>query len=237
MSATAAELIQTVDCDRLVAAGRSLIYWRNPFISGLTFAAGILAFYLVGVKGYSTITLLAYAAMGHIFCRFLYANAKTVLVELKVMEARKPIVIPDEFVTEEQLASLLPALTKAANSALSASLRLLLGECDLFHGSFNPLVFQWLAGLYALALASRLLGTTGLLFVAFLGASLLPKLYELKQKEIDALALRAHASVGQLVELLKEQAGLLLGKAKEATKAATSKVKEGKTEAEVKKDD
>lgn len=230
-----------IDCSRVVAAAHSLVYWRNPFVSGLAFACGLLAFYLVGIQGYSAITLLAYAAMMHITVRFSYAHARAFLADLKVLEATKPVEVPDTFISEEAVASLLPAITKLINKSLAATLRLLLGECGLFHGAFNPLVPKCLAALYAVALASRLLGTTGLLFVLFLAVSTLPKVYELKRREIDALGERSHEAAGQLFNVLKQQAQLLMSKAADVraahAKASAAKASAAKVKKEVAKDD
>ena len=52
----------------------------------------------------------------------------------------------------------------------------------------TPVVLKTIGSLFVLALASRLFGSTGLLFLIYLAAFTLPKGYQLKKAEVDALA-------------------------------------------------
>lgn len=47
----------------LQAATLDLVYWKRPEISGLVCGVGLLSFFLVGVLGWSTVTLLSYCLL------------------------------------------------------------------------------------------------------------------------------------------------------------------------------
>ena len=51
-------------------------------------------------------------------------------------------------------------------------------------GEASPAVLKTGAALFAIALVSRVVGTTGFFFLLFVAAFSLPKGYELKQKEV-----------------------------------------------------
>jgi len=86
---------------------------------------------------------------------------------------------PDAFVTEEDLTALVAGKAAMLDGWIHAGYSLLIGEC-------NEIVLKWMAGLYALSLCGKLLGSTGTLFLAFALAMSVPKVYELKQREVDA---------------------------------------------------
>mmetsp|Transcript_11357 Transcript_11357/g.35026 ORF Transcript_11357/g.35026 Transcript_11357/m.35026 type:complete len:92 (+) Transcript_11357:572-847(+) len=80
----------------------------------------------------------------------------------------------------------------------------------------TALALKWMAGLYALALASRMLGSTGLFFVVFLCAFTLPKGYEQKRDEVDA-------AMAKGMSLIKDISALAIDKLSELRKVPASK--------------
>lgn len=80
------------------------------------------------------------------------------LGELNVIEKRTQPRTPETFVTVEDVQASLPAIVDGLNRALHAAGSLMLADDA-------GLALKWMAGLYALALTSRMLGSTGLFFL------------------------------------------------------------------------
>jgi hypothetical protein len=80
------------------------------------------------------------------------------LGELNVIEKRAQPRTPETFVSVEDFQESLPAIVDGVNRALHAAVSLMLADDA-------GLALKWMAGLYALALTSRMLGSTGLFFV------------------------------------------------------------------------
>jgi len=118
------------------------------------------------------------ATRGHVIFRLCYCFATVQLGNLGVIPKRRIPKAPETFITVEDVQRHVPALTTTLNACLHATYKLLYGEP-------SPVVFKIAAALYAVSLASKLFGSTGLFFIAFFSIFTLPKVYELKQREID----------------------------------------------------
>merc|ERR1719421_2836377 len=158
-----------------------VVYWTNPLVSGGVFLVGLFAFYLVGLCNYSSISVICYVLILNLTVRLAHMHGSRVLGEMNVLPKRPLPVPPDHFVTEEQVTAHVGAITAQLNATLLTAYALLCGDA-------SPAALQTLGWLCGIALASRLLGTTGLLFLCFLAAFTLPKGYQAKQAEVDALA-------------------------------------------------
>jgi len=170
-----------------------LCLWTQPLYSGLVFAGGLLWFLMLGWFGYSSITVLSYACLLHLIARLVYSCGHGVLSKLDMAAPREVPAAPEVFVTEEEVELHLRRATEVANAAFRTAYSLWV--CDL-----EPTVFKWMGGLFALALASKIFGTTGLCFLAFVLAFTWPKLYATKKKEIDAAAFLAWTKLSELLE-------------------------------------
>lgn len=115
----------------------------------------------------------------HLIIRFAFRHGTTMLGELGVIPKRTQPSTPEVFLRVEDVQESLPALVDSANRALHAAGSLMLADN-------TSLALKWMAGLYALALASRMMGSTGLFFAVFVCAFTLPKGYEQKKTEVDA---------------------------------------------------
>lgn len=154
---------------------------------------GLLWFLLIGWMDYASTTVLCYLALFHLIARLLYRNAIHVLSNLNLIEKRPaPEVSPETFVTEEEVLQYLKSATELINTTLRAAYHLAVCDC-------TPLVLKWITGLYTLALASKLCGTTGLFFIVFVGTFSAPKIYQLKQPQIDRAVEQASAQAMQHV--------------------------------------
>jgi len=163
---------------------KQVVYWTNPLVSGGVFLVGLFAFFLVGLCNYSSISVVCYILILNLTVRLGHMHGGRVLGEMNVLPKRPLPVPPDHFVTEEQVAAHVGAITAGLNTALQTAYALLCGDA-------TPAALRTLASLCALALASRLLGTTGLLFLCFLAAFTLPKGYQAKKAEVDAIVAKA----------------------------------------------
>jgi len=180
----------------LAKKATALIYWENQTESAAVVVVGLLWFVLIGWVGYASTTVLCYLALFHLIARLVYRNSLHVLAGLNLIEKRPALeAAPETFVSEADVERVLKTATKLVNSTLRSAYSLALGDC-------TPLVLKWIAGLYAVALASKLLGTTGLCFLLFAGTLSLPKVYQLKQPQIDAALEQASAKVLQQLEQL-----------------------------------
>lgn len=165
------------------------------------------------------ITLVAYALLLHLLARFAYRHGKTILGELNVIEKSTMPKAPSTFVSVDDVSASLPQIVEAVNRMLHAAASLMLADD-------TSLALKWMAGLYAFALASRLLGSTGLFFLLFVCAFTLPKGYEQKKEEVDQAA-------AMLLSKAKELSAVAVAKLGELRKAPTKPAagtKEGKAE-------
>lgn len=168
-----------------------VFYWRHPMISGSVFAVGLFGFLLCGVWQYSSITVGCYVLILNLLVRLAHTNGSRVLAEMNVIPKRyTPPSAPDTFITEEQVQARVSEITAHLNHLLGAAFSLLCGECC-------PVVLKTIAGLFVVSIASRILGTTGLLFLVFLAAFSLPRGYELKKAEVDELMGKMNKTVSQ----------------------------------------
>jgi len=179
-----------------------LVHWKEPKQSAVVFGAGLFWFFLVGWLQYSSVTVLCYVGLFHLLARFIWRNGCRVLGDLNVLTPREPPTAPPAFVTEDEVLGYLTAATEVANRAFHAAYTLAVCDC-------TPLVFKWMGGLFGVALSSKLFGTTGLAFLAFVFAFTWPKAYSQKQKEIDAVGFliwsKGVEGFDKLVAVLKEK--------------------------------
>merc|ERR1711988_952587 len=166
----------------------SLVLWENQKETAAVVGLGLLWFVLITWMGYASSTVLCYLALFHLGARFFYQNSTRMLADLKVIEKKPLKEVPTVFVTEEEVMKHLKAITAALNSAIRAAYSLVACDCNAF-------TLQCMAALWLTALLSKLLGTTGLCFLVFAGVFSVPKVYQLKQAQID-----------QLLELASEKA-------------------------------
>lgn len=165
-----------------------IIYWKTPLTSVAALSIGLLVFLLTGVHEYSSVSVVCYALTLNLLVRLVHNHGWRALAEMNVMPKREVPAAPETFVTEEQVQARVADITSGLNSVLGASYSMLCGEC-------TPAVGKSLAVLFALALSVRILGSTGLCFVAFVSAFTLPKGYEKKRVEVDAVAAKVKARV------------------------------------------
>ena len=145
-----------------------LVHWRDVRLSGLAFGAGLVFFVAVGAFGWSSLGTVCLLLSLHLLARLAYYNTVGVRPEA-----------PAEWLSEAEVATHLQVATARLNEA--ARLAFALACCH-----DNLLTVQWAVALGAVALACRVVGTTGFLFLLFAAAFSLPKAYELKKAECDA---------------------------------------------------
>jgi len=157
-----------------------LVYWKDAKSSGLALCVGLVAFYVVGVMGWSSLGTACLVLAGHLALRLAYYN----------LMAPRPS-MPADWISEAEVQEQVAAITKTINAAAKAAFALTCGA--------NPaLTTQWIGGLAAVALLCRLLTTTGLLFSLFVAAFAVPRTYEAKQAEIDAALVVASTKAREL---------------------------------------
>jgi len=171
-------------------AALDVVYWKVPWLSGLIFCIGCTAFYLVGLRGWSSVGLLSLISALHLLIRFAYYNGSKLLADANLMKPRRKPEAPAAWIAEEELQAHLSALTARINSLCKMGFSL--AYCES-----NELTLATAAALLTLALLARLFGTVGLFFLTFLCVFGLPKLYEKKQPEIDAMLEVAKAKAAE----------------------------------------
>lgn len=165
-----------------------VIYWKKPVTSAAALSVGLLVFLLIGVYEYSSLSIVCYCLILNLLVRLIHNHGSRTLAEMNVMPKRKIPAAPEIFVTEEQVQARVADITAGLNAVLSTSYSMLCGEC-------TPVVGKSIAALFALSLATRILGSTGVCFLAFVSAFTLPKIYEKKKAEIDEAAAKVKAQV------------------------------------------
>lgn len=160
-----------------------LCMWKDVTISGAAVAVSLLFFSVVGLLGWSSLGSACLLMSLHLIARLAYYNTVGV----------RPAA-PAEFFSEAEVQSHLTAITAFANSAA--------GTCFYLACAHDAgLTLKWAGGLLVVAFVCRLVGTTGFFFLCFVGAFSIPKVYELKQPEIDAALAAAQAKVQEGVRL------------------------------------
>ena len=134
---------------------------------------------------------------GHLVLRLAWYHAvQPLAVKAQLMKATPRPTTPEQWLSEEEVQRHLSALTATLNGLLRTLFSL--SYCD------DPaLTLKCAGGLMGLAWLSRLLGTVGLFFVAFVGTLGLPKAYELKQPEVDAALATAKGKATELYTQVK----------------------------------
>jgi hypothetical protein len=98
-----------------------VVYWTNPLVSGGVFLVGLFAFFLVGLCNYSSISVLSYVLILNLTVRLGHMHGGRVLGEMNVLPKRPLPVPPDQFVTEEQVAAHVGAITARLNAVRQLS--------------------------------------------------------------------------------------------------------------------
>ena len=95
---------------------KHVVYWTNPLVSGGVFLVGLFAFFLVGLCNYSSISVVCYILILNLTVRLGHMHGGRVLGEMNVLPKRPLPVPPDHFVTEEQVAAHVGAITAGLNT-------------------------------------------------------------------------------------------------------------------------
>ena len=95
---------------------KHVVYWTNPLVSGGVFLVGLFAFFLVGLCNYSSISVVCYILILNLTVRLGHMHGGRVLGEMNVLPKRPLPVPPDHFVTEEQVAAHVGAITARLNT-------------------------------------------------------------------------------------------------------------------------
>lgn len=154
-----------------------LVYYKDAKASGLTIGAGLAFFFAVGVLCWSSLGTVCMLVSLHLITRLVYYNTV----------GERPTA-PEVWFSEAEIQEHLTSLTARANALAQTAFAL---SCC----KDNALTLQWAGGLLLLSLLCRVLGTTGLFFLLFVAAFSLPKVYELKQPEVDAAYAAARVKV------------------------------------------
>ena len=123
--------------------------------------------------------------------RFVYYHAlQPLAVKAQLIKATPHPTAPAQWLSEEEVQRHVGALTATLNSLLETLF-------SLSYCADPALTLKCAGGLLGLAWLSRLLGTVGVCFLAFVGTLGLPKAYELKQPEADAALAKAAAKLDE----------------------------------------
>ena len=147
-----------------------------------------------------------------------YYKGAELLASAQVIKPRPPPKAPETWLSEEEVSQHVSAFVATANGLIKQAFSLTYCE-DV------ELTLKWMGGLFGIAYLCRLFGTLGFFFLTFLAAFGWPKLYETKQKEIDAAVEMAAAKAGELYAagMLQVNAGLAALGAKLATMKGKAK--------------
>jgi len=175
----------------------------QPVTSAAALSVGLLVFLLIGVYEYSAVSIVCYCLILNLLVRLFHNHGSRTLAEMNVMPKRKVPAAPEIFVTEEQVQARVADITAGLNAALSASYSMLCGEC-------TPVVGKSIAALFSLSLTTRILGSTGVCFLAFVSVFTLPKIYEKKKAEIDEAAAKVKAKVDEAATMARKNSNDVL---------------------------
>ena len=93
-----------------------VVYWTNPLVSGGVVLVGLLAFFLVGLCDYSSVSVVCYVLILNLSVRLGHTYGSRVLGEMNVLPKRPLPTPPERFVTEEQVAAHVGAITARLNA-------------------------------------------------------------------------------------------------------------------------
>jgi hypothetical protein len=158
---------------------RELVLWTSPVESGLALSVGLAIFYAIGVRQHSCIGLLCTLAGLHLASR---------LVQAKLSGDKKLTgfsITPDA--ADRLAARVADAVRDCAFTIMS-----------LANVEDQRTTLIWTLVLLATGQALRWLSITFVAFVAFAAVFSLPKLYETRKQQCDALLEQAHAKLEQV---------------------------------------
>ena len=158
---------------------RELVLWTSPAESGLALSVGLAIFYAIGVRQHSCIGLLCTLAGLHLALR---------LVQAKLSGDKKLTgfsITPDA--ADRLAARVADAVRDCAFTIMS-----------LANVEDQRTTLIWTLVLLATGQAMRWLSITFVAFVAFAAVFSLPKLYETRKQQCDALLEQAHTKLEQV---------------------------------------
>ena len=145
-----------------------ILYYKDVKMSAMALGCGLAFFIAVGVLGWSSLGTACMLLSLHLITRLVYYN----------FVGARPTA-PEEWFSEAEVQAHLTTITAKANALAKAAFALACGDD-------NMLTLQCVGGLLGVSMLCRTVGTTGFFFLIFASCFSLPKLYELKQPEVDA---------------------------------------------------
>lgn len=174
-----------------------ILHWRDPIRSGLVFAIGNLFFFLITIGDYSIVTLVSYLFLiltGVSFGYNSYLKFKGTS-ENALAETLKQ---SDLGMTQEALAD----MVQSCHLTLEAFRKFVY---QVFFARDVVLVAEVSGVVFLISQFGKLFSGTFFLYLTFLVSFVWPRVYEMKQKEIDA-------AVAQAVALISAKVGPILEK-------------------------
>lgn len=175
--------------DQLAAVkskGLALIYWEDQKSSGMVFGSGVAVFVFLAWIGYPLLAVLGYLLMAHLIVRFVYRNGYMLAAKYN-LATRKPVEPAKEaYVSEEEVGAYVALVTAKLNSGLRIAYSVAMCED-------NALMLKLICGLFFFSSFVKLIGASGLFFLAWVAAFSGPKFYEVKKTEVDAALAKAEA--------------------------------------------
>jgi len=184
------DVIDALKADPLYTTVSDILHWRDPVRSGLVFAIITLAWFLLSVAQYSAVTLIAYLYLGLFVISFglvQYSNfsGKPHLLRSRLTEI-------NDVITREEAVS----HAEVAYRFIDATVLLARDALFFTDVTFSLKVFGTVG---ALAITSNYVTLPTILFADTVLLFIIPRVYEEKKVDIDALIAKGFAAANEKV--------------------------------------
>lgn len=184
---------------------KALVMWQDPKKTGAMFGGSTLIYYFLEQSGYTAISLVSNLLLLAVIGSFLWSSASRFM--------NKPSLslhVPE--IDEQTARTLAEHFQTGFNKAGLYSNRVLSGT--------EPILTLKTAGvLYVVSRFGGWFHFWTLCYMVVFCVFTVPKVYEMKQTEIDQLLAKASKQLGAYSDVLKQNATNMLNKAKEGKKA------------------
>ncbi|GIL65583.1 hypothetical protein Vafri_19325, partial [Volvox africanus] len=170
-----------------------LILWRNPKLSGIVFASANLAFLAYSLNPFPASTIICYAVAISSLATFIWAS-----IGHFVSKSGPPVpALLARGLSEEEAKKFVDASLPVVNNIL-ASLGVLAAGTD-FKVSLGVVL-----GAYTFVHVFALISPVALIYIVVILAFSVPKIYELKQEQIERVVSAFKTKSNQLIAQFKE---------------------------------
>jgi len=193
--------VNIVKSNRFYEQVAQIFYWRDAIKSGLVFGIVNFFYFLVTWGDYSVLTLVSYVLLTFLIPAFAYVHITSLRARYfqGVTNVDNPLKAKlgarDFHIRKEDAEQIMHTILELSNLSFDT-----LKEIILVYNSFTTIKYG--LAFYFLSILGNWVSGTTLVYLVLLGFFIWPRLYQEKQKEIDALYATAHKQAHNYLQLV-----------------------------------